>query len=182
MNNPVRTNVSRLTTVDIVTIALLAGLGLGTKIVVRPVVGVITGTLYIPTGAVVGGLYMMWLVMAHGLVKKTGAATLTALVQSIISLMVPIGNFGVFSFIIYLCPGLAVDAFFLLTRHKSCCVACCFGASSVANVVGTFLVGVIILVLPLVPLVFSVVLAAISGGLGGIVAHILLVECRKLGL
>ncbi|MFA5365272.1 MAG: ECF transporter S component [Candidatus Bathyarchaeia archaeon] len=182
MNIPVHVQVSRLSTVDLVTIALLAGLGLATKGIVRPVIGVITGTLYIPTGAVAGGLYMMWPVMAHGLVKKTGAATLTALVQAIISLLVPFGNFGVFSFIIYLCPGLAIDTFFLVSRHKSCCAVCCFGASAIANVVGTGLVGVIVLVLPLAPLVFSLVLAAISGGLGGIVAHILLIECRKLGL
>ncbi|MCW4022588.1 MAG: ECF transporter S component [archaeon] len=172
----------KTTTVDLVTISLLAGLGLATKSVLRPLIGVITSSLYIPTGAVAGGLYMMWPVVAYGLVGKRGAATMTALVQAIISLVSPFGNFGVLSFVIYLAPGLAIDAFLFLTRHKACCMACCFGASAIANIVGTALVGVLVLALPIVPLVFSMILAAISGGLGGIIANTLLVECKKLGL
>lgn len=174
-------NIWNTTTVDLVTMALLAGLGLATKSIIRPVVGVITASLYIPTGAVAGGLYMMWPVMAYGLVRKPGAATLTAFTQAVISLLFPVGNFGILSFIIYLCPGVAIDLFFLLSRHKACCVGCCFGASSIANIVGTVLVGTLVLMLPLVPLLFSLVIAAISGGLGGVIAGTLLVECKKLG-
>jgi len=174
-------NIQKTATVDLAIISLLASLGLATKSILRPLVGVITSSLYIPTGAVAGGLYMMWPVIAYGLVRKRGAATTISLVQAIISLVFPFGNFGILSFVIYLAPGLAIDAFLFLTRHKLCCMACCFGASAIANVVGTALVGVLVLALPTIPLMFSLILAAISGGLGGFIANTVLVECKKIG-
>ena len=67
--------IPKATTVDLAIISILASLGLATKSILRPLVGVITGSLYIPTGAVAGGLYMMWPVIAYGLVGKRGTAT-----------------------------------------------------------------------------------------------------------
>jgi membrane associated rhomboid family serine protease len=55
-------------------------------------------------------------------------------------------------------------------------VACCAGASAIANVVGTFLVGAIVLALPLVVLAFLSVDAAISGCIGGFIANMLLLK------
>jgi ABC-type thiamin/hydroxymethylpyrimidine transport system permease subunit len=173
---------AKTTTVELVTMAILASLGLATKTIIHPVVEMVTTPFYIPAGAVAGGLYMIWPVLAYGIVRKPGAATLTALTQAIISLLLPFGNFGVLSFIIYLGPGVAIDVFFLLSRHKACCTPCCFGASLAANAVGTILVGVLILALPVSPLLFSAVVAAISGGIGGFLANALLVEVRKLGI
>jgi ABC-type thiamin/hydroxymethylpyrimidine transport system permease subunit len=173
---------AKTATVDLVTMALLAGLGIATKNIIHPIVEVITGPLYIPGGAVAGGFYMMWPVIAFGIVQKPGAAPLTALVQAIIRLLMPFGNFGILSFIIYLGPGLAIDGFFLISRHKACCMPCCFGASAAANAVGTALVATLILALPVIPLLFATILATISGGVGGIIANMLLVECRKIGI
>lgn len=181
-NPSLRKGFARTTTVELVTMAILASLGLATKIIIHPVVEMATAPFYIPAGAAAGGLYMMWPVLAYGIVRKPGAATLTALTQAIISLLLPFGNFGVLSFVIYLAPGLAIDGFFLLSRHKACCKPCCFGASALANTVGTTLVGVLILALPTSPLLFSAVIAAISGGLGGFLANTLLFEIKKLGI
>jgi len=171
----------KIATVDLVLMALFASLGLATKNVVHPLVATITGPLYIPTGAVAGGVYMMWPVMAFGFVRKVGAASMTSLTQAFISLLLPFGNFGLLSFVIYLAPGLAIDAFFLLSRHKACCAACCMVAAAIANVVGTILVGALVLVLPWVVLSFLAVVAAISGCIGGFVANMLLVRIGKIG-
>jgi ABC-type thiamin/hydroxymethylpyrimidine transport system permease subunit len=175
-------SVGKTATVDLVMIALFASLGLATKNIVRPLVGMIVGLLYIPTGAVAGGVYMMWPVMAYGFVRKIGAATTTSLIQACISLVSPYGNFGILSFIIYLAPGLAIDGFFLSTRHKACCAPCCIAASAIANVVGTVSVGVLVLALPEITLLFLVLIAAISGCLGGFIANMVLVKLRKIGL
>jgi len=172
----------KTTTVDIALIALFASLGIASKQLIRPLVSAVTSPLYIPGGAVAGGIYMMWPVMAYGLVRKPGAASITALIQALISLIMPFGNFGLLTFIIYLCPGLAIDAFFLLSRHKACCAACCISASAIANTVGTILVGALVLVLPGVVLSFLAVVAAISGGIGGFIANMLLVRIEKIGL
>ena len=171
----------KIATVDLVLMALFASLGLATKNIIHPLVATITGPLYIPTGAVAGGVYMMWPVMAFGFVRKVGAASMTSLTQAFISLLMPFGNFGLLSFVIYLGPGLAIDAFFLLSRHKACCAVCCMGASAIANLVGTVLVGTLVLVLPTVVLSFLAVVAAISGCMGGFIANMLLVRIGKIG-
>ncbi len=173
---------TRIATIDLVLMALFASMGIATKNVLRPLIGTLTGAFDIPTGAVAGGFYMMWIVMAYGLVAKPGAASITALVQALMSLVMPYGNFGLLSFIIYLGPGLAVDALFLLSRHKACCMPCCVLASALANAVGTFLVGSLVLMLPSVVLMFLVVVAGISGGVGGYIANMILVRVKKIGL
>jgi hypothetical protein len=172
----------KIATADLVLMALFASLGLATKNVIHPLVATITGPLYVPTGAVAGGLYMMWPVMAFGLVRKIGAASMVSLTQAFISLLLPFGNFGLLSFVIYLAPGLAIDGFFLLSRHRACCAVCCIGASAIANAVGTILVGAIVLFLPWVVLSFLAVVAAISGCIGGVIANLLLVRIGKIGL
>jgi membrane associated rhomboid family serine protease len=120
--------------------------------------------------------------MAYGVVRKIGAATFTSLTQAFISLLLPFGNFGLLSFVIYLAPGLAIDGFFLLSRHKACCTGCCIGAAAIANVAGTVLVGLVILVLPTFALLFTALVAAISGCIGGFLANMLLLRTRKTGL
>lgn len=171
----------KIATTDLVLMALFASLGLASKNVIHPLVATITGPLYVPTGAVAGGIYMMWPVLAHGLTRKIGAASMVSLIQAFISLLLPFGNFGLLSFVIYLAPGLAIDAFLLLSRHKACCIACCAGASAIANVVGTILVGTLVLFLPWGALTFLAVVAAISGCIGGFIANMLLTRIGKLG-
>jgi hypothetical protein len=55
------------------------------------------------------------------------------------------------------------------------------GASAVANVVGTVLVGALVLFLPGLVLTFLAVVAAISGCIGGFIANMLLVRIGKIG-
>jgi ABC-type thiamin/hydroxymethylpyrimidine transport system permease subunit len=181
-NHTLRNSNLRIATVDLVLMALFASLGLATKNILHPLIGPLMGAIYVPTGAVTGGLYMMWPVMAFGFVRKPGAATMVSLTQAFISLILPYGNFGLLSFVIYLGPGLAIDGFFLLLRHKACCLGCCMGASAVANVVGTLLVGGLVLFLPWQVLSFLAVVAAISGCVGGFIANMLLVRIGKIGL
>ena len=54
----------KIATVDLVLMALFASLGLATKNIVHPLVATITEPLYIPAGAVAGGVYMMWPVVS----------------------------------------------------------------------------------------------------------------------
>ncbi len=177
-----RGSTGKRATVNLVLMALFASLGLATKNIIHPLIALAAGPLYIPTGAIAGGIYMMWPVIAYGIVRKVGTASITALIQAFISLVLPFGNFGLLSFVIYLAPGLAIDGFFLLSRHKACCIGCCAGAAAVANVVGTLLVGSLVLFLPGFALLFIALIAAISGFVGGFIANMLVVRTRKLGL
>ncbi len=184
MNQPnqnLRNNNLKIATTDLVLMALFASLGLATKNIMHPLIGPLMGAIYVPTGAVTGGLYMMWPVMAFGFIRKIGAASMVSLTQAFISLILPYGNFGLLSFVIYLLPGFAIDAFFWVSRHRACCLACCMGASAIANVVGTVLVGALVLFLPGLVLAFLGVVAAISGCIGGFIANMLLARIGKIG-
>jgi ABC-type thiamin/hydroxymethylpyrimidine transport system permease subunit len=185
MNQPtvnLRNSNLKIATIDLVLMALFASLGMATKNILHPLAGPLIGAVNIPTGGVIGGLYMMWPVMAFGFVRKPGAATTVSLIQACMSLVLPYGNFGLLSFPIYLMPGVAIDAFFLVTRHRACCLGCCMIASALANAVGTILVSVSVLYLPVVVLAFLTVVAGISGCIGGFVANMLLVRIGKLGI
>ncbi|MCK4260375.1 MAG: ECF transporter S component [Halanaerobiales bacterium] len=163
---------SRYSMFDLVIIALMACLGIAIKPLVVPLAHIITGPLYIPGGVIAGGFYMMWMVLGAGLIGKRGTATLIALVQAIVILSLGIfGTHGLLSLFTYILPGIAVDIVILFTGRKGCGSGCCFLAGVAANISGTFLVNLVFFRLPLLPLILSLSSAALSGGLGGIIAY-----------
>ena len=174
---------ARFSVFDLIIMALMAGLGIAVKPIVVPLAHMITGPLFIPGGALAGGFYMLWLVLSAGMVGKIGAGTVTALVQAIVVLAIGIfGTHGAASLITYLVPGVAVDLVLLVSRHRGCCRSCCFAAGIAANVSGTLLVNLVFFRLPLVPLLLTTSTAALSGGLGGLIAFGLLKRLRQLRL
>ncbi len=174
---------ARFTVFDLIIMALMACLGIAVKPLVVPLAHMITGPLFIPGGALAGGFYMLWLVLGAGIVGKLGAATVIALVQAIVILAIGFfGTHGAASLITYLLPGLAVDLVYWVIRHRGCCVMCCFLGGIAANVSGTLLVNLVFFRLPLIPLLLTSSTAALSGGLGGLLAWQLLVRLRRLQL
>ncbi|KAB3531271.1 ECF transporter S component [Alkaliphilus pronyensis] len=171
---------SRFSVFDLVIIAMMASLGIAIKPVVVPLTHIITGPLYIPGGVIAGGFYMLWLVLGAGLVGKRGTATLIALVQAIMVVAIGVfGTHGIISLITYLLPGISVDLVLLLTGHRGCCLGCCFAAGIAANISGTFLVNIVFFQLPIIPLVLSLSSAALSGGIGGIIAYNIIKQFKK---
>lgn len=168
---------------DLVVIAMMASLGVAIKPVVVPLAHIITGPLYIPGGVIAGGFYMMWIVLGAGLVGRLGTATLISIVQAIMVISIGIfGTHGIMSLLTYILPGLAVDMVLLVLRHRGCCLGCCFVSGIAANVSGTFLVNLVFFRLPLIPLVLSLSSAALSGGLGGIIAYSVIKQFRKFNI
>ncbi|AKL94368.1 hypothetical protein CACET_c08600 [Clostridium aceticum] len=173
----------RFSIFDLVVMAMMASLGIAIKPVIVPLAHIITGPLYIPGGVIAGGFYMLWLVLGVGLVGKRGTATLIALVQAIMVIAIGVfGTHGIVSFITYLLPGLAVDFLFFILGHKGCCAVCCFLGGIAANISGTFLVNVVFFQLPLIPLILSLSAAALSGGLGGLVAYAIIKQFQNFHL
>ncbi|NLM45346.1 MAG: ECF transporter S component [Firmicutes bacterium] len=173
---------SRFSTFELILLALMACLGIATKPIIVPLTHIITGPLFIPGGVIAGGFYMMWIVMGVALVQKYGAASIIAAVQAVVVMALGIyGTHGFLSLFTYILPGLAVDLVLLLSRHRGCCLACCFAAGIAANASGTVLVNLVFFRLPLIPLLLSVSSAALSGGLGGIIAYSVTKPLRGLG-
>src|SRR5690554_4992678 len=177
----VRKFLARYSVFELVIIALMACLGIAIKPFVVPLAHIVTGPLFIPGGVVAGGFYMLWIVLGAGLVGKAGTATLIAIVQAIMVLSLGVfGTHDIMSVFTYMLPGLAVDLLFILTKHRGCCLGCCFFAGIAANISGSFLVNLVFFRLPLVPLLLSLSTAALSGGLGGIIAFNLYKKLNKV--
>ncbi|MGI6704027.1 MAG: ECF transporter S component [Clostridia bacterium] len=174
---------SRFTMFDLVVIAMMASLGIAIKPVVVPLAHIITGPLYIPGGVIAGGFYMMWIVLGAGMVGRLGTATLISVVQAIMVISMGIfGTHGIMSLMTYVLPGLAVDLVLFVSRHRGCCLGCCFVSGIAANIAGTFLVNLVFFRLPLIPLILSLSSAALSGGLGGVIAYSVIKQFRKFNI
>ncbi len=168
---------------QLVIIAMMAALGIATKPVVVPLAHIITGPLYIPGGAIAGGFYMMWIVLGAGLIKKRGAATLIALVQAIVVITIGVyGTHGIVSIITYTLPGLMIDMYLFIFRRKGHTLVDCFVGGILANISGTYLSNLVFFKLPWIPLILSLSSAALSGGLGGIIAFNIIKGLRKLDI
>ena len=168
---------------DLILIAAMAALGIAVKAVVTPIIHLASAPLFIPGGALAGGLYMMWLLMASGITGKLGAATLAGLVQAILVILTGAGgSHGILSLVSYTIPGLAVDLWLLISRHRICCLPCAFVACILANLCGTAAVNLIFFRLPLIPLLLSLAAAAFSGGVGGVLTRHLLTALQKFDI
>ncbi|NLF47990.1 MAG: molybdopterin-dependent oxidoreductase [Clostridiales bacterium] len=173
----------RFTVYDLVIIAIMAAIGIVIKPVVVPLAHIVTGPLMIPSGALSGGLYMMWMVIAYGIVKKPGTATLTALVQALLVFFTGIiGSHGIMSLITYTCPGIVMDIVLLAIGHRVCCRGCAVIAGAAANVTGTITVNVIFFQVPGVYLILVLSLGLLSGAVGGFLAWELIKVIEKYHL
>ncbi|MGI5825113.1 MAG: ECF transporter S component [Bacillota bacterium] len=170
----------RYTMFDLLIIAVMAALGIAVKPIVVPLAHMVGAPLMIPSGALAGGLYMMWMVVALGITGKYGTATLVALVQALLVLFTGVvGSHGIMSLVSYTLPGIALDLVMFLIGHRICCLPCAFLAGAVANLTGTYSVNSIFFSLPFQFLVLIMAIALLSGGIGGIIAWQLLKVLRK---
>jgi len=172
----------RFSMYNLIIIALMASLGIATKPVIVPLTHIIAGPFFIPSGALAGGFYMMWLVLGYGITGQRGTMTLIAVVQSILVLATGIaGSHGIISVLTYTMPGILADLGLFLTGHRVCCLPCAFMAGVLCNIGGSIMVNWVYFRLPLIPLVLSLSVAALSGGVGGIVAFKVLEKINLLG-
>jgi ABC-type thiamin/hydroxymethylpyrimidine transport system permease subunit len=173
----------RFTVRDLVLIAAMSALGIAIKPVVVPLAHVVSTPLMIPGGALAGGLYMMWIVVAFGLTGKHGTTLLVGFVQAILVMITGVsGSHGAMSLISYTMPGLLVDVVFLLLRRGIDSLPLSMLAGMLANLAGTICVNIIFFSLPLIPLLLSLCVAAFSGGVGGVLSWLLLEALGKYGI
>lgn len=165
---------------DLIIIAMMAALGIAIKPVIVPLAQIITGPFFIPGGAVAGGFYMLWLVLGAGLTGKLGTATLIALTQALVVTGTGlVGSHGAMSLLTYTMPGILADLGLLITGHRVCCNPCAFLAGMLANIGGTIMVNLVYFRLPWIPLILTLSAAALSGGIGGIIAFWILQQLLK---
>ena len=177
------TFLGKFTLFELILIALIAALGIAVKPVVVALSHLITGPLLIPGGALAGGFYMLFVVLGGALVGKKGSATLICLIQGIVVLVSGVyGSHGAASLITYVVPGLLVDALWIICRTDGRSLAACFTGGIVANMSGTVLVNFVFFRMPVELLLFIAVVAALSGGVGGVIAWQIVKHFTKLNI
>lgn len=165
---------------DYIILSMLAAVGIALKGVIVPLAAIATGPFYIPGGVLAGGFYMMFLVLGPALIGKRGAAFLVSLIQALLVTIIGTpGSHGPVSLFTYTVSGIAVELWFFLSRHTGCCALCCFIGGMVANVAGSFGVNLVMFNLPFVPLLLSLCVAALSGGLGGLLAKTVVKKIKR---
>jgi ABC-type thiamin/hydroxymethylpyrimidine transport system permease subunit len=104
-------------------------------------------------------------------------------VQAIIVIAIGvIGTHGIMSLITYVAPGIAVELLLLVTRQRGDNITSCFFAGMAANMTGTVLTNFVFFKLPIIPLMLTLAGGALSGGLGGLLAYLILKNFRKLNI
>lgn len=161
----------RFTLYELIVIVVMAALGIAIKPIIVPLAHLVCGPLMIPSGAMAGGLYMMWLVMGYGLVKRKGSALLIGVIQALLVVFTGIvGSHGIMSFLTYIAPGVAIELVMLIMRHKACCRGCCVIGTMAANIVGTICVNFVFFRTPGAYLILVIAISALSGIIGGLIA------------
>ncbi len=160
----------QFSTSDLVIIALLSAGGIATKPFVRALSQILTGSL-IPIGTVAGIFYMLWIVLACCIVQKRGTAVLVGIVQSVLVIAFDmLGNRGIANLLVYILPGITLELVMLLFPRYVSSLFSSFTAGGVCNATGAVIVGWLFLRLPFIPLIGSVALSLLFGGLGGVMA------------
>lgn len=171
--------VKRFETKDLILIAVLAALGLALKPLIRSFTMFVSTPLGIPGGTLSGGLYMMWLTLAMALTKRFGAATLTGLLQGFVVMITGLfGGHGAISLLTFALPGLVADVLGIFYKRYDKLdgqVIYCM----IANLTGTWIVGLIIMRLPKAPLYIAKSVSIISGALGGVLAYLIYRNLKK---
>lgn len=179
----------RFTLYELVVMAVMAALGIAIKPIVVPLAHIVCGPLMIPSGALAGGLYMMWLVIGYGLVKKPGTALIISVIQALLVIFTGIvGSHGIMSLLTYILPGLAVEIVMIIARLTGCKTRTdsvgligCSIAGLFANMTGTATVNIVFFQAPGVYLILILALSAASGLVGGVLAWQLIKIVSRFG-
>lgn len=156
---------------ELIIIVVMAALGVAVKPIIVPIAHIVCGPLMIPSGAMAGGLYMMWMVIGYGLVRKRGTAFLVALVQALLVVFTGIvGSHGIMTFATYLGPGIAVELILFLVPKLGLNKPMCLSAAAAANVIGTLTVNYVFFRTPGAYLILVLAIAALSGIIGGLIS------------
>lgn len=162
---------SRFTTFDLIIIALLSACGIATKPFVRLLAQVFTGT-FISAGTLGGIFYMLWIVLACSIVKKRGTAVMVGVVQSILVVVFDmLGNRGIANLLVYVVPTIALEMGMLLSPKYVSSIIAGFFAGAIANTTGSLIVNVIFLRVPFIPLMVSLGVSLLTGGMGGVIGY-----------
>lgn len=162
---------------------MLTAVSVAFKAVVGVLVRMITGPLGVPGGALAGGFYMLWLPLAVLLTGKRGSAFVIAAVQTVIMITTGMpGSHGVWTVLTYMLPAIFVELTFIYRPKKGYTVLHCVIATILSNAAGTFGLNLLIFRMSALPLLFTILAAALSGAIGGVIAWLVYTKVAASGV
>ncbi len=171
----------KFTIYDLLVMTLFAALGIALKPVIGPIARMVSGLISMPGGALFGGIYMMFLLLAGGITKKRFSPTLTAFIQALLVIVLgTFGSHGIMSIVTYTLPGLVVDLYLILFKSELDKPKHFIVGGVLANMTGTLLVNFVKMKLPLPALLFALAVAAVSGALGGLISSVISSRLSKI--
>lgn len=168
---------------DLLVMAVLSGIGGVLSTYVGYLGNLLNRVFGVPFGAgqFVSGLHVFWIILAAGLVRRPGAATIAGLLKGVVELLTG-STHGVAIVLVSLIQGLVIDIVLLLMRRPGPVAYAISGALSAASNVIVFQL-LYFSGAPLTYILFVSGLAAISGCLlGGIFGSSVLELVSEAGL
>lgn len=168
----------KTTTRDLIFMAICVALSLVTKRLISPLTNGLTDFFRIPGGSLATGFSLMFLIIGKRIVSIPFAGTLMSVVQAMLALALGFsGAQGAMAVFSYVAPGLLIDglAMTMKTGHPLYCfvtgILSCIASALVSNLLAFHLAGI--------SLVLWLLLAALSGAVGGFIAHLISLRLAK---
>lgn len=171
----------RFTSLELSFIIILSALGGAVSVPIGRIGDLLKTIPGIPFGSsqALSGLHVIWLVLAAGLVKKTGSGTMTGVLKGLIELCL-FSFHGIFVLLISTVEGLIVDAVFIFARRNNTPSICLAGGLSSASNVAVLQL-ILLPRLPAAILAFMYLTSFISGvAFGGYLSKRILDVARTL--
>lgn len=171
----------RFTSLELSFIIILSALGGAVSVPIGRIGDLLKTIPGIPFGSsqALSGLHVIWLVLAAGLVKKTGSGTMTGVLKGLIELCL-FSFHGIFVLLISTVEGLIVDAVFIFARRNNTPSICLAGGLSSASNVAVLQL-ILLPRLPAAILAFMYLTSFISGlAFGGYLSKRILDIARTL--
>lgn len=153
-------------------IALIASISIITKPVISYFSNSMTSVFGLPGGIVGGFYYMFWLIFTYKIIRKPFSIILLCVMQAVLAVL--INNIFILKAFTYIPPGIAAEiVVFLFNRKQNNEFFVDLTAAALANLSGAISTYLLFFSKNAEGLLATIVISAISGGVGGAIANML---------
>ena len=162
---------------DLAFMAICVALSLVAKRIISPVTNTLTDFCRIPGGSAATGFSLAFLIIGKQISPIPFAATMMSFVQAMLALALGFSGYqGALAIVSYVVPGLIIDGLALVMKGRH--PLFCFTAGILSSLASAVISNLLIFHLVGISLLLWLLLAALSGALGGLIAQ--LVSARLL--
>ena len=161
--------------------AICVAISLVAKRIVSPVTNLLTDMINIPGGSATVGFTLAFLIIGKLMVAFPAAATAMAFVQALLAMAFGMaGNQGAFALVSYTLPGVVIDLVALVMKKRG--LAYCIVADVLASLASALLSALTVMQVKLtgVPMLLWLLMAALSGVAGGLIAHFVSSRVKRI--